>query len=160
MEDLIESHIAPSWVDVRSEDRVKTVMDSPKVQNMIEGTRTYLKELYDRYVQNEAGVMTAEVFTRMMRDAGILTRNPREKASEMEERTSALAENCFFGAQGFPPRQLELPELVFSEFLEATCRLCGEALGSDGGIGGGNESFGKFQLGVDALMDLKRSSHK
>lgn len=85
-----------------------------------------------------------------MKDAGILTRNPGERADEADERMSTLAENCFFGAQGFPPRQLELQELVFAEFLEATCRLCAESLTSN------NSNFQKFQLGIDALMGLKR----
>ena len=160
MSDLIESYVATSWIDGRSEDRVKKMMDSSKVRDMMDGARGYLKELYDKYAQNEAGVMTAGAFAEIMKDAGLLTRNPGERPGDMEERTRALAENCFFGAQGFPPRQLELPELVFSEFLEATCRLCGETLGSAGGPAGGKENFDKFQLGVDALMDLKRSTHK
>jgi len=153
IQDLVDGYIAVSWIDARAEDSVKRMMDSSRVTNILREARPFLRELYDNYVQNEAGVMTADIFSKIMKDAGILTRNPGERPGDAEERTSTLAENCFFGAQGFPPRQLELPELVFSEFLEATCRLCAETLG-------GKENFDKFQLGVDALMDLKRASHK
>lgn len=155
MRDLVLSYLAPNWIDARDEDKVKALMDSSKVSKMMSDARPYLKDLFQSYIQNDARVMTLKCFENMMRDAGVLTRNPGERAGDAEERMSGLAENCFFAAQGFPPRQLELPELVFAEFLEATCRLCGETLNKGGGGG-----FEKFQLGVDALMDLKRTGHK
>ena len=127
------------------------LMDSDKVTKMLGDSWPYLKQVYNFYVQTDTGVMTQETFGNVMKDAGLLMRNPGEQADAAEDRMSSLTLNAFFGAQGFPARQLELAELVFAEFLEATCRLSVESLSQQ------TTSFEKFQLGLDALLDLRRN---
>ena len=95
--------------------------------------------------------MTEESFTAVMKDGGLLMRHPGEGGEDAAQRMNALALKSFFGAQGNPPRQFELNELVFAEFVEATCRLALESLNTSA------EPFARVQLGVDALLDLKRN---
>lgn len=114
----------------------------------------YLKQVYTFYVQpTDNKVMTQECFGNVMKDAGLLMRNPGEKATVAEDRMDTLCLNAFFGTQGFPARQLELSELVFSEFIEAACRLSQETLHQQ-------KQFDKWQLAVDALLDLRRNGMK
>ncbi|GMI04910.1 hypothetical protein TrVE_jg12133 [Triparma verrucosa] len=151
LREVVEKFVEPHWTEGRAEDKTRVLMDSDKVTKMLGDSWPYLKQVYNFYVQTDTGVMTQETFGNVMKDAGLLMRNPGEQADAAEDRMSSLTLNAFFGAQGFPARQLELAELVFAEFLEATCRLSVESLSQQ------TTSFEKFQLGLDALLDLRRN---
>tara|TARA_B110000305_G_scaffold236152_1_gene297025 strand:- start:1207 stop:1455 length:249 start_codon:yes stop_codon:yes gene_type:complete len=79
-------------------------------------------------------------------------KNPGESEDAAEERMSKVGTNSFFSAQGDPPRHLELEEIVFGEFLDATCRLSCDTLNPNA------SSFQRVQLGLDALLDLATRS--
>jgi hypothetical protein len=151
VEALLKKYLEPNWLEPRSATKVRVLIDGPRTNTMLTDSRPYLKEVFDHYTSDIGGVMTEECFASVMKEAGILMRQPGEGNDSAEERMNALAANSFFGAQGFPPRHLELNELVFAEFIEATCRLSLESLNTSA------EEFARVQLGVDALLDLRRN---
>jgi len=154
VQELVEKYIEPHWTEGRAEDKIKSFLDSEKAQKLLTESWLYLKQVYTFYVQpTDNKVMTQECFGNVMKDAGLLMRNPGEKATVAEDRMDTLCLNAFFGTQGFPARQLELSELVFSEFIEAACRLSQETLHQQ-------KQFDKWQLAVDALLDLRRNGMK
>jgi hypothetical protein len=102
-------------------------------------------------MESEKTTMDLDTFTKICKDSGLLHRNPGESGAAGEERMAKIALNAFFAAQYDPPRQLELERLVFAEFIEATFELSLDSLaGTDG-------DFQKVQLGMDALLDLRRN---
>lgn len=119
LRELVEKYIEPHWTEGRAGDKLKSFLDSERVLELLVESRSHLKQVYTFYVQpTDNKVMTQECFGNVMKDAGLLMRNPGEQASAAEDRMDTLCLNAFFGTQGFPARQLELSELVFSEFLE------------------------------------------
>ena len=150
MENLLVKYLEPNWLEQRVDDKVRVLIDGPRTSTMLAESRPYLKDVFDFYTSDAGGVVTEEIFATIMKDAGLLMRHPGESNEVATKRMDSLATSSFFAAQGNPSRHLELNELVFSEFVEATCRLALESLS-------GGEDFGRVQLGVDALLDLRRN---
>ncbi|GMI41042.1 hypothetical protein TeGR_g1933 [Tetraparma gracilis] len=151
MKNFLVKFIQPGWLEGREEDQVRVLIDGRRTSTMLAESRPYLKNIFERYTGDANGVMTESCFLSLMKDAGLLMRHPGEDTGAAEKRMASLAGNSFFGAQGFPPRHLELNELVFAEFVEATCRLALESLSAT------DDKFSRVQLGVDALLDLRRT---
>ena len=109
VQDLVHKYIEPHWTEGRAEDKVKSFLDGEKAGKLLTESWSYLKQVYAFYVQpTDNKVMTQECFGNVMKDAGLLMRNPGEKAAAAEDRMDTLCLNAFFGTQGFPPRDLEV----------------------------------------------------
>ena len=147
---FIEDYIEQHW-DNRRDTKMKSVMENNSLEVLLNDTRPYIKIIYDYYVGSAFGVMTLECFQNVCKDAGLLMRLPGENNETADQRMNKIAMNAFFSAQGDPPRQLELEEIVFAEFLEATCRLSLDTLNKN------SSSFQRVQLGIDALLELKKN---
>lgn len=150
LQSFVEEYLEGHW-DNRRDSKMKDIMENESLDDLLTDTRPYIKVIYDFYVGSEYGVMTIDCFQSVCKDAGLLMRLPGEGTNTAEDRMSKVATNAFYSAQGDPPRQLELEEIVFAEFLDATCRLSYETLNSS------SSSFQRVQLGIDALLELKKN---
>ncbi|GMI62129.1 hypothetical protein ScalyP_jg9700 [Parmales sp. scaly parma] len=151
LKSFVEEFLEANW-DNRRDDKMKAIVENESVNHLVSATFFDIRKIFHHYVGGEFEVMNCECFQKLCKDAGLLMKNPGESEDAAEERMSKVGTNSFFSAQGDPPRHLELEEIVFGEFLDATCRLSCDTLNPNA------SSFQRVQLGLDALLDLATRS--
>ncbi|CAN0296599.1 unnamed protein product, partial [Ectocarpus sp. 12 AP-2014] len=118
MREIVEEVLLPTHTLTMS-DEVGVEITRPEVQQYISDNRRLLHSVYLLYAEASEGgaLITLDHFRELMDDCGVM--------SAMTATTSGMAkfdfqaETCFLQVQGKPP----LPSLVFTECIEAACRL-------------------------------------
>ena len=164
---LVENFIDARWI---SQDPASKTMRNDKIVDLVKENRPALKDIFKHFVGDgnnnggggggsgsggadveDDGVMSLLTFTDCMRDSGLLTRNPGERADLSDARTRQLASSAFFAVQGNPARNLELAAMVFAEFVDAVCRLCMDVLSAK------MTPIERIEVAMSSLQDLKKN---
>ncbi|CAM9523334.1 unnamed protein product, partial [Ectocarpus fasciculatus] len=118
LREIVEEVLLPTHVETMS-DEIGVEITSPEVQQYISDNRRLLHSVYLLYAEPFDGgaLITLDHFRELMDDCGVMS--AMTATTSGRAKFDFQAETCFLQVQGKPP----LPSLVFTECIEAACRL-------------------------------------
>ncbi|CAM9736185.1 unnamed protein product, partial [Pylaiella littoralis] len=163
LREIVEETLLPMHAEA-TDDEVGVEIARTEVQRFISDNRRLLQAVYLLYAEPsvDGALISLQNFRELMDDCGVMSAMTATTSGRVK--FDFLAETCFLQVQGNPP----LPSLVFTEFIEAACRLAimtaedsssnqvppGAPNEANGGSPRQNSSVDTIYLVLDCIIDL------